>query len=478
MMSVYENYEIMTGLEIHVELLTETKLFCGCANSFGDKPNINTCPVCAGLPGSLPVLNKKAVQMAMMLGVALNCDISRETHFDRKNYFYPDNPQNYQITQLYSPICTNGFLKLDDKKIRIKEMHLEDDAGKLIHDANITYIDYNRSGVPLIEIVTEPDFTDSDQVIAFLKALIGILKELEICDCKMQEGSLRVDVNISVRLKGHDEPGVRSEIKNINSFTEIRHAMAYEKIRQINELESGNRLHQETRGWDEKNGKTFFMRLKENQRDYRYFCEPDLPMLVIKDEDIENIKKDIPMLPAEKKAYVIDKYKMSEKDAEFLCRDKALFKLYEELCKINGNADLNLKWLLGDCMHLINKAGITWAEFNVSAENLAQLIELAASKNITGQIAKEILEKLFDTDFDVLSYVKENGLWLNSDEKLLEEAAKQVVAENEKSVSDYFSGKDRALQFLIGQGMKLLKGKADVKVLSECILRELENSRK
>lgn len=472
------NYEVVSGLEIHVELLTKTKLFCGCDNSFGAEPNSHTCPVCAGLPGSLPVLNKEAVNMAVMLGLALNCDIARQMHFDRKNYFYPDNPQNYQITQLHTPICENGYLDVHGKKIRIKEMHLEDDAGKLLHEGGVTYIDYNRSGVPLIEIVTHPDFSNAEEVISFLKSLIEILKELEICDCKMQEGSLRVDVNLSVRPKGSHVLGVRSEIKNINSFTEIRHVFEYEKNRHIHILEAKECLVQDTRGWDERAGKSFFMREKENERDYRYFCEPDLPIVEIGDEDIEHIRDKMPLLPDAKKKFIRDKYKIGEKETEFLCRDKALYDLFEKLVDINHNPSLSLNWLSGECLRVINLRQLQWKDAGLNAESLAKIIEMVNIKSITMQTGKELAEKLFDGDFDVEKYVESHNLMTNSDRDILIEAAKRVVAENEKSVHDYMNGKTKALQFLIGQGMKLLRGQADVTMLTEFIKVELEKNKK
>lgn len=471
-------YEVVSGLEIHVELLTKTKLFCGCDNSFGAEPNSHTCPVCAGLPGSLPVLNKEAVKMAVMLGLALNCDIARQMHFDRKNYFYPDNPQNYQITQLHTPICENGYLDLGGKRIRIKEMHLEDDAGKLLHEGGVTYIDYNRSGVPLIEIVTYPDFGNADEVISFLKSLIEILRELEICDCKMQEGSLRVDLNLSVRPVGEKAYGVRSEIKNINSFTEIRHVFEYEKNRKIHSIEAREKQIQDTRGWDEKAGKSFFMREKENERDYRYFCEPDLPIVEIGNEDIELIREKMPLLPDAKKKFIQDKYKISEKETEFLCRDKALYGLFEKMVDINHNPGLCLNWLSGECLRVINLRQLQWKEAGISAESLAKIMEMVNIKSITMQTGKELAEKLFDGDFDVEEYVESHNLKTNSDSQILIEAAKKVITENEKSVNDYMSGKTKALQFLIGQGMKLLRGQADVAMLTGFIKAELENRKK
>lgn len=463
-------YEVVSGAEIHVELLTNTKLFCSCANSFGAKPNSQTCPVCAGLPGSLPVLNKEAVNMAIMLGLALECEIASETHFDRKNYFYPDNPQNYQITQLCRPICTKGVLYLDSgKKIRIKEMHLEDDAGKLIHEKNATYIDYNRSGVPLIEIVTEPDFSNAEELISFLKALIAILKELEICDCRMQEGSLRVDVNISVRPKKSALLGVRSEIKNINSFNEIRHVFEYEAKRKIGELKEGGISIQDTRGWDEKNQRSFFMREKENERDYRYFCEPDIPVLLIGEDDIREIHDRLPMLPDEKKQYLMDKYEFSKKEAEFLCKDKHMFKLFEDITVVNKNGRLNLKWLMGECSRLVNIGDKSWDSLDIKPKALAELFEMSDEGFISLQTAKELLEKLFASEFDVREYIEKNDLVLKTDEDALLKVAKQVIADNEKSVRDFFSGKDRALKYLIGQGMRLLKGRADVNALTRQI---------
>lgn len=478
MTQIYDDYDIVSGLEIHVELLTKTKLFCACSTSFGEKPNSNTCPVCAGLPGSLPVLNREAVKMAMKLGLALNSQIADETWFDRKNYFYPDNPQNYQISQLNAPICKGGWLEIKtangEKRIGLTQMHLEDDAGKLIHEDHRTLIDYNRSGVALIEIVTEPDFASSDEVIEFLKSLIEILKELEICDCKMQEGSLRVDVNISVSKKGSSELGVRSEIKNINSFTEIKNAMEFEKRRQVDALEEGRILQQETRGWSEKKKSSFFMRYKENERDYRYFPEPDIPVLKIFSEEIDEIRKNLPMLPKERKAFLKDKYKISEKETEFLYKDRHLLALFERTVSINDNPRLTLKWLQGECAYLTDIKNISYEDVVLNPESFAVLMQLAEERSITLQTAKEILAQLFERDFDVIRHVAENNLSINSDADVLMQTVTEVIDENRKSVDDYFNGKDRALQFLVGQCMRKLKGRADANLLLDCIKKELE----
>lgn len=478
MLADYNDYEIVSGLEIHVELLTKTKMFCACSTAFGAMANVNTCPVCAGLPGSLPVVNREAVDMAVRLGLALGCQIAETTHFDRKNYFYPDNPQNYQITQLYSPICKSGKLDINvdghKKSIGITQMHLEDDAGKLIHDGDKTLIDYNRSGVPLIEIVTEPDFGSADEVIAFLKSLIEILKELEICDCKMQEGSLRVDVNISVREKGSDIYGVRSEIKNINSFTEIKHAMAYEKKRKTACVFNGQLMVQDTRGWDEKNAKSFFMREKENERDYRYFPEPDIPVIRIRKEDIDRLKATLPLLPEEKKALLKNKYKISENETEFLYKDKNILGLFEKTVKEYNKPKTVLNWLQGEYMHLLDVKKAGSDEVRINPSGFARLIKITDEKTISMQTAKELLEKLFEEDFDVEDYVNEKGLGLSSDKDMLYKTAVLVIEENEKSVADYMAGKEKALQFLIGQAMKHLKGRANVQILTECIKKELD----
>ena len=472
---IYDNYETVIGLEIHVELLTRSKLFCACSTAFGERPNSNTCPVCVGLPGSLPVLNQKAVEKIIMLGLALNSQISEYTWFDRKNYFYPDNPQNYQITQFYAPFCTGGYLKPDKgKTIRIKEMHLEDDAGKLLHQGNKTYIDYNRSGVPLIEIVTEPDFASAEEAVSFLKALREVLLALQISDCKMQEGSLRVDVNLSVREKNTKENGVRCEIKNVNSFSEIIRLASFEKKRQVDLLLSGQRVEQETRGWDEKARESFFMRKKETERDYRYYPEPDIPVLQIKADDIEAIKQTLPPLPEEVKQEMMKRYHINSDIADILYHEKKLCKLFEEAYILYPEPKALLNRLLTEGVHILNENGQGWENVKMKASDFVKLIRLTASGQISTQTEKEIMKRLFTESFDPEEYAERNHLKQTLDMEVLGRTARLVIEENPKSVNDYLAGKERAIQYLTGQGMKQLKGRADAQQLTACIKNEID----
>ena len=471
-------YETVIGLEVHVELATRTKIFCGCSTAFGGRPNTHTCPVCTGMPGSLPVLNRQVLEYAVSVGLAMNCDITRYCKFDRKNYFYPDNPQNYQISQLYLPICQNGYVEIDtqegSRKIGIHEIHMEEDAGKLIHDdwEDCTLVDYNRSGVPLIEIVSEPDMRSSQEVIAFLEKLRLIIQYLGASDCKLQEGSMRVDVNLSVREKGATAYGTRTEMKNLNSFHAISRAIEGEKNRQIDLLEEGKTIVQETRRWDDAGGCSYAMRSKEDAQDYRYFPDPDLVPVYISEEYLENIRARQPEFRTEKMARYKKEYDIPDYDIEIITESKHMADLFEAATAICGQPKKVSNWLMGETLRLLREQEMDPQDIRVSPEHLAALIELVEKKEINGGVAKTVYEVMFAEDIDPKQYVEEKGLKTVNDEGALRKVLEEVIASNPQSVADYRSGKEKALGFLVGQTMKAMKGKADPASVN-CILKEL-----
>lgn len=474
-----KQYETVIGLEVHVELATKTKIFCSCSTEFGGEPNSHTCPVCTGMPGSLPVLNKKVVEYAAAVGLATNCTITKNCKFDRKNYFYPDNPQNYQISQLYYPICRNGGIEIETqdggkKTIGIHEIHMEEDAGKLVHDewGENSLVDFNRSGVPLIEIVSEPDMRSADEVIAYLDKLRLIIQYLGASDCKLQEGSMRADVNLSIREAGTQEFGTRTEMKNLNSFKAIARAIEAEKERQIDIIESGGKVVQETRRWDDNKEYSYAMRSKEDAQDYRYFPEPDLVPVVISDEWLEEIKAMQPEFRDEKLERYKKEYKIPEYDAQIITGDKHLADLFEATTAICNNPKKVSNWLMVETMRLMKEHGMEPAQLKFSPENLAKLIDLAESKQINSQIAKEVFEKIFNEDIDPEKYVEENGLKTVSDDGALREVVKKVIEANPQPVEDYHNGKKKAMGFLVGQIMKEMQGKADP-ALANKLLKEL-----
>ena len=471
-------YETVIGLEVHVELATQTKIFCGCSTAFGGRPNTHTCPVCTGMPGSLPVLNRQVLEYAVSVGLAMNCDITRYCKFDRKNYFYPDNPQNYQISQLYLPICQNGYVEIDtqegSRKIGIHEIHMEEDAGKLIHDdwEDCTLVDYNRSGVPLIEIVSEPDMRSSQEVIAFLEKLRLIIQYLGASDCKLQEGSMRVDVNLSVREKGATAYGTRTEMKNLNSFHAISRAIEGEKNRQIDLLEEGRAIVQETRRWDDAGGCSYAMRSKEDAQDYRYFPDPDLVPVYISEEYLENIRARQPEFRTEKMARYKKEYDIPDYDIEIITESKHMADLFEAATAICGQPKKVSNWLMGETLRLLREQEMDPQDIRVSPEHLAALIELVEKKEINGGVAKTVYEVMFAEDIDPKQYVEEKGLKTVNDEGALRKVIEEVIASNPQSVADYRSGKEKALGFLVGQTMKAMKGKADPASVNS-ILKEL-----
>lgn len=473
-----KEYETVIGLEVHVELATKTKIFCGCSTAFGGAPNTHTCPVCTGMPGSLPVLNRQVVEYAIAVGLATNCEITRYGKFDRKNYFYPDNPQNYQISQLYLPICRNGFVEVQteqgSKKIGIHEIHMEEDAGKLIHDEweDVSLVDYNRSGVPLIEIVSEPDMRSAEEVIAYLEKLRMIIQYLGASDCKLQEGSMRADVNLSVREVGAEAFGTRTEMKNLNSFKAIAHAIEGERERQIDLLTAGEPVIQETRRWDDGKGCSYAMRSKEDAQDYRYFPDPDLVPVVVDDEWLARIRAAQPEFRSEK----IERYKrefdIPEYDIEIITASKRMADLFEETTAICGQPKKVSNWLMVETMRLLKEKGMEPEDIRFSPKHLAGLISLVDAKAINSSVAKEVFEVMFDNDTDPEQYVEEKGLKTVQDEGALRSTVEAVIAANPQSVEDYRSGKEKAIGFLVGQTMKAMQGKADPGRINS-LLREL-----
>lgn len=462
-----KQYETVIGLEVHVELATKTKIFCGCATAFGGAPNTHTCPVCTGMPGSLPVLNKQVVEYAVAVGLATNCHITQYCKFDRKNYFYPDNPQNYQISQLYLPICREGFVEIETsegtKRVGIHEIHMEEDAGKLIHDEweGCSLVDYNRSGVPLIEIVSEPDMRSADEVIAYLEKLRLIIQYLGASDCKLQEGSMRADVNLSVREVGAEKLGTRTEMKNLNSFRAIARAIEGERERQIELLESGKKVVQETRRWDDNKEISYAMRSKEDAQDYRYFPDPDLVPVYISDEWMEEIRSRQPEFRTEKMKRYKEEYDIPDYDIEIITDSKHMADIFEATVAICKQPKKVSNWLMVETLRLLKEREQEPEDIVFSPENLAELIDLVDQKVINSSVAKEVFEVMFERDIAPKQYVEEKGLKTINDEGTLRKIVEEVIAANPQSVEDYLNGKEKAIGFLVGQTMKAMKGKAD-----------------
>ena len=472
-------WEIVMGLEVHTELATKTKIFCGCSTAFGSEPNTHVCEICSGMPGTLPLLNERVVEFAVRTGLATNCQITQKTKFDRKNYFYPDLPKAYQISQLYLPICRNGYIEVkgengEPKKIGIHEIHMEEDAGKLIHDEfeDCTLVDYNRCGVPLLEIVSEPDFRSADEVVEYLEKLRAILQFTGVSDCKMQEGSLRADVNLSVRPKGQKEFGTRTEMKNLNSFHAIARAIAYESRRQIDLLEDGEAVVQETRRWDDNKGYSYAMRSKEDAQDYKYFPEPDLPPIEISDARIEEIRESMPELPEQKKRRYREELGLPEYDTEILTGNLAFVTLFEETVKLCDSPKDVANWIMGEVMKLLNDAGTLPEDMTLAPEKLAAVIQMVKSGKINRGTGKTVLEKVFTDGVDPESYVQENNLAQITDLSAIRPVLEEVIAANEKSVSEYKAGKTQAMGYIMGQAMRALKGKAPAQEVQK-LLHEL-----
>ncbi len=478
-----KTYETVIGLEVHVELATKSKIFCACTTQFGGEPNTHCCPICTGMPGTLPVLNKQVVEYAIAAGLALNCSITQKCKFDRKNYFYPDLPKAYQVSQLYLPIARDGGIEIETaagkKMVRIHEIHMEEDAGKLIHDpwGDCTLVDYNRCGVPLIEIVSEPDMRSAEEVVAYLDKLKLILQYLGVSDCKMQEGSLRADINLSVREMGAKEFGTRTEMKNMNSFKAIARAIEGERKRQIELLEFGKKVIQETRRWDDNKDSSFAMRSKEDAQDYRYFPEPDLPPIYISNEWLDRIRKEQPELRDEKMIRYEREFEIPAYDASIITSSKHLADLFEGTVALSGKPKEVSNWLMVETMRLLKEQEMDAEEIIFTPAQLAKLIDMVDSNKINRTIAKEVFEQIFKENADPQEYVEKHGLGMVSDNSLLRSVIERVFTENPQSVADYKSGKVRAMGFLVGQTMKEMKGKADpgaVNLLVKELLDELQ----
>ena len=467
-------WETVIGLETHVELATKTKIFCSCTTEFGGAPNTHCCPVCMGMPGTLPVLNQKVVELAATAGLALGCAITPVSRFDRKNYFYPDLPKAYQISQLYLPIARDGAVDIGGgKTIRIHELHMEEDAGKLVHDPWLdqTLADYNRCGVPLIEIVTEPDFRSAEEVIAYLEKLKETLQYLGVSDCKMQEGSLRCDVNLSVRPAGSTELGTRTEMKNLNSFKAISRAIVYEAKRQVELLEEGKRVVQETRRWDENKDATYAMRSKENAQDYRYFPDPDLPPVELSQAYLEGLRAALPELAEAKRARYQGDWGLPAYDAQMITSQKALADFFEALVALGTDPKQGANWIMGEVLGQLSAHGLEAKDMALTPPTLARLITLVKEGKVNRNTAVKVFEAVFETDGDVDAYIKEHGLEQVSDTGLVEQVVDQVLSANEKSVADFKAGKEKAFGFLVGQVMRQLKGQASPAVVNQ-VLRD------
>ena len=472
------DYEVVIGLEVHAELSTKTKIFCSCPTEFGAAPNTHVCPVCMAMPGTLPVLNEKVVEYAVKAGLATNCEISRNSKNDRKNYYYPDLPKSYQISQFDKPLCEHGYVEIDTpngkKKIRLLRIHIEEDAGKLNHDdfGGGSLVDLNRAGVPLIEMVSEPDLRSAEEVEAYMRKLKSILEYIEVSDCKMQEGSLRADVNVSVHKPG--EPfGTRTEMKNMNSFRSIVRAIEYEVERQIDVLEDGGKIEQETLRWDDVSGKTFPMRDKEDAQDYRYFPDPDLVAIKLSEEYIENIKNTLPELPESRKERSLKEYELSEKDAKLITASKYLSDLFEKAIEVCHNPKAVCNWIISDISRILNETEMEPIAIPFDANQLGKLVVLIDKGTISSSIGKKVLVELFENPRDPEEIIKEKGWIQISDEGAIKEVVMKILEANPQSVADFKAGKDRALGFLVGQAMKETKGKANPKMLNEMFLAEL-----
>lgn len=473
-------FQTVCGLEVHTELATKTKIFCNCTTEFGGEPNTHVCEICSGMPGTLPVVNKRVVEFAVRTGLALNCEITQYNKFDRKNYFYPDLPKAYQISQLYLPICRNGWVEINDsinggkKKVRIHEIHMEEDAGKLVHDewTDSTLVNYNRCGVPLLEIVSEPDIASADEAVEYVEKLRAILQFCEVSDCKMQEGSLRADVNVSVMPVGSTEFGTRTEMKNINSFKAIHNAVVAEAERQIELIEDGEKVVQETRRWDDSKGMSYAMRSKEDAQDYKYFPEPDLPPIELSDEYVQGIADTLPELPEAKKERYIAECGLTEYDANILCSDKVFAKLFDITMDITKSPKDSANWIMGDLMKLLNDTQTLPENMSFRVESLGEIINLVKGNKISRDSAKKVLTAVFNDDVIPEEFVKANNLEMVSDTGAIKSVVEEIVANNQKAVDEYHEGKEKSFNFLTGQCMRALKGKAPASEVTK-LLKEI-----
>ena len=474
-------YETVIGLEVHIELATESKIFCSCSAKFGGEQNDHVCPACCGMPGMLPVVNKHVVDLGMTAGMMLNCDINRVTTFDKKSYYYPDLPGSYQTTQWFSPVAVNGTVRINtskgEKDIRIKQIHMEEDAGKLVHDdwTNTTFVDFNRTSVPLIEIVSQPDLSSAEEVVAYLERLRSLLRFAKVSECRMEQGSMRCDVNLSVRPEGSNVLGVRTEMKNMNSISAIERAIEYETARHIDAIENGTEeLVQETRRWDDIKGKSFAMRNKETAGDYRYFPDPNVMPVCIDDEWFDNIKSSLPEFPEVKKAKYISELGLGEYDADLLTESRALCDVFEEAYAECGMAKEAANWIISNCMKVLNRKQLTADMLDINGKALGQLIKLVADGKVGNANARKILDEMFENDIDPEKYAEENGFIVSNDTSKIQDVINAVVAADQKSVADYKSGKEKALMALFGKCMKELKGNCDPQILREMLLKTIQ----
>ena len=473
-------FSTVCGLEVHTELATKTKIFCSCSTEFGGEPNTHVCEICSGMPGTLPVLNEKVLEFAVRTGLATNCEITMNNKFDRKNYFYPDLPKAYQISQLYLPICRNGYIEIDDsinggkKKVRIHEIHMEEDAGKLIHDEwnDCTLVNYNRCGVPLLEIVSEPDIASADEAVQYVEKLRDILQFCGVSDCKMQEGSLRADVNVSVMEKCSDKLGTRTEMKNINSFKAIHNAVETEARRQQEIIEDGGKIVQETRRWDDSKGESYAMRSKEDAQDYKYFPDPDLPPVCLTEEYVENIRKNLPELPDAKKARYMNELGLSEYDTLMICSSIYYVRLFEKTVEITKNPKDSANWIMGELMKMLNDTQTLPENMSFRPESLGEIINLLNSNKISRDSAKKVFKAVFEENVIPADYVKENNMEMVSDSGAIKAVVEEVINSNQKAVDEYKGGKAQSFNFLIGQCMRALKGKAPASEVTN-ILKEI-----
>ncbi len=473
-------YEAVIGLEVHAQMLTKTKIFCGCPTKFGAEPNTQTCPVCIGMPGVLPVLNRKALEFAIKTGLALNCRISNYSRFARKNYFYPDLPKGYQISQYELPICEKGFIDIvvdgQSKRIGITRIHMEEDAGKNIHEegGHYSYVDLNRAGIPLMEIVSEPDIRSPKEAVEYMKKLRTILRYLDVCDGNMEQGSLRCDANVSIRPIGQKDFGTKVELKNINSFKFVEKALDYEIKRQIKVLQEGGNIIQETRLWDPSANITQSMRSKEESHDYRYFPDPDLVPIVVDREWINEIRSKIPELPDEKRNRYKSVFNLPEYDAEFLTSERSIAEWFENAVKAGGQPKAVSNWIMGDLMRMLNEDNRSIEECPLTPNQLVNMLRLIDNGTISGKIAKTVFEEMYKSGKDAETIVKEKGLVQVSDESLIERAIEEVLSKNPKEVERYKAGDERLIGFFVGQVMKITKGKANPQLVNELLKNKLK----
>lgn len=470
-------YETVIGLEVHVELSTASKIFCSCATHFGQEPNTQCCPVCMGLPGALPVLNREVVTYALRACLATHCTVAATTRFDRKNYFYPDLPKAYQISQLYQPIGTNGFLELPDltRRVGIREIHMEEDAGKLIHDPweDCTLVDYNRCGVPLLEIVSDPDLRSAEEAIAYLEKLRGILQFLRVSDVRMQEGSLRADVNVSVRPAGSSALGVRTEMKNMNSFKAISRAIAAESRRQIELIEEGKSVRQETRRWDENKDASFAMRSKEDAHDYRYFPDPDLVAIQIDDTWLKSVRDSLAELPEQRQQRYQTQFGLTGYEADLLTTDPALADLFDETARLSGRPRDAAAWIMGEFLQICKEKACEASDLKLSPAHLATLIRLVDEGVVNRTTARQVFQAVLDDQADPETYIDDHGLRMLSDTDDLRRMVSEIIRENPQSAADFRAGKTKAFGYIVGQVMRLTRGKGDPRVINQLVREAL-----